>query len=118
MKVELGDVLDRLSILIHKCEKINITQSAPEFFQYARELLLECPDVQILDAVRALRELYDTNGRIWSLEADIRSGKEGILGLEEVGRRAIMIREQNKHRIEIKNGLMSYPEIKKDHASE
>ena len=45
------------------------------------------------------------NARIWHLESDIRKGKEGELGLEEVGRRAIAIREHNAERTALKNEL-------------
>jgi len=70
-----------------------------------------------------LERLYDINGKIWDLESDIRKGKEGELGLEEVGRRAIMIRELNKKRISVKNQIteetnMGFKDVKMNHASE
>ena len=46
------------------------------------------------------------NGKIWDLESDIRKGKEGELGLEEVGRRAIAVRELNKIRVGYKNDIV------------
>jgi len=62
------------------------------------------------------------NGFIWDLESDIRKGKEGQLGLEEVGRRALMIRNLNSIRVWTKNLITrttgrGHLEIKKDHAS-
>jgi hypothetical protein len=70
-----------------------------------------------------LTSLYVINGKIWDLEADIRQGKEGILGLEEVGRRALAIRDFNGERIRLKNEITElvgekYKEIKIDHASQ
>jgi hypothetical protein len=70
-----------------------------------------------------LVKLYTINGRIWNLESDIRQGKEGLLGLEEVGRRALAIRDFNGERIRLKNRITDligekYKEIKIDHASE
>ena len=67
-------------------------------------------------------QLYEVNRRIWDLESDIRKGKEGELGLEEVGRRAIMIRDFNKERINIKNTINTiyktgFIEKKINHAS-
>jgi hypothetical protein len=50
--------------------------------------------------------LKEINKRIWDLESDIRLGKENELGLEEVGRRAIMIRNINNERIAIKNEIV------------
>ena len=68
-------------------------------------------------------KLYKVNGKIWDLESDIRKGKEGILGFEEVGRRAIKIRDFNNQRVSIKNEIVSnfrqgFVEIKRNHASE
>lgn len=69
-----------------------------------------------------IEELYTVNGQIWDLESDIRKGKEGELGLEEVGRRAIAIRELNNKRIFIKNlvaaRFVETGEKKYNHASE
>ena len=70
-----------------------------------------------------LHDLHDYNAQIWDLESDIRKGKENELGLEEVGRRAIQIRNINKKRVEAKNQiteltLTGFIEKKLDHASE
>jgi hypothetical protein len=66
--------------------------------------------------------LFEINGKIWDLESDIRKGKEGELGIEEVGRRAIKIRELNNIRISIKNDVakhfQEFGENKYDHASQ
>ena len=69
-----------------------------------------------------LEELYIINGKIWDLESDIRRGKEGLLGLEEVGRRAIAIRELNKNRIAVKNRIteatgLGFRDVRMNHAS-
>jgi hypothetical protein len=52
-----------------------------------------------------VERLFIVNHRIWELEADIRGGREDELVLEEVGRRAISIRNLNKERITIKNEI-------------
>ena len=66
--------------------------------------------------------MREINGRIWDLESDIRKGKEGELGSEEVGRRALMIRNINSERIALKNQIAvfhnEYGERKYNHASE
>ena len=74
------------------------------------------------ELVDFVQELYIVNGMIWDLESDIRKGKEGELGLEEVGRRAITIRELNGKRVAIKNKVNTihnsgFTEIKINHAS-
>ena len=69
-----------------------------------------------------ISRLYEVNGAIWQLESDIRRGKEGELGLEEVGRRALAIRDINRQRIFIKDEIAKafgeYGEKKYNHASE
>lgn len=66
-------------------------------------------------------ELTDIHRKIWNLEADIRLGKEKRLGLEEVGRRALAIRDLNRQRIQIKNRIAvatgGYFDVKINHAS-
>jgi hypothetical protein len=66
--------------------------------------------------------LYELNGRIWDLEFDIRRGRDGELGLEEIGRRAIAIRGINKERVGVKNEIVvatgrGFRDIKMNHAS-
>ena len=74
-----------------------------------------------------LGELVDrlaiVNLKIWHLEDKIRDSKEKELGLEEVGRRALQIRDYNSERIAVKNAInefakQGFTEIKIDHASE
>ena len=63
------------------------------------------------------------NIKISILEADIRKGKEDELGLEEVGRRALQIRDLNKERVAIKNAINEkfndgFKEVKVNHRSQ
>ena len=67
--------------------------------------------------------LQMTNTDIWNMEYDIRMGKEGTLGEREVGRRALAIREENKHRIKGVNSINELfgdlrKETKFEHASQ
>jgi hypothetical protein len=68
-------------------------------------------------------ELKNIHNIIWGLEAELKSGCEEELRLEEIGRRAILIRNWNNKRIAIKNSvaeILNCPvrEIKKDHLSQ
>jgi hypothetical protein len=67
-----------------------------------------------------IADIIEANTRIWILESDIRNGKD--MPLEEVGRRALQIRDINRMRIEAKNKINEifgdYQEIKVNHASE
>ncbi len=75
----------------------------------------------------AIADLIDrlciANIKISILEADIRQGKEVELGLEEVGRRALKIRDINRERVALKNALKDifndgFKDFKVKHGSE
>ena len=102
MEMYLGEFLDRLSILLHKAQKIG-PESYPEFVKRIEYLLLKVPDENFSEIVKTFRELYYINGEMWKLESDIRLNQEKDLGLPEVGRRAILIREWNNKRIITQN---------------
>lgn len=53
----------------------------------------------------AIIRIAQCNLTIWDLEHSVRNAAEGSIPLSEVGRRAIMIRNTNKTRIENKNIL-------------
>lgn len=107
-----GDIADRLSIMTLKMERI--AHIDPEYDDYNNE-------VRRLGLSGDTEKLYEVNAAIWNLEFDIRRGKEGELGLEEVGRRALKIRDLNKNRIEIRNRINKAfdraLEVKGQHAS-
>jgi hypothetical protein len=120
MKMPIGEILDRYSIAILKKERASaenqqeiedLTQEIESYKETHEEFINEKID-----------KLIEINGMIWDLESDIRKGREGELGLEEVGRRAIKIREFNKIRVGYKNDVVEvfgegYKDIKMNHAS-
>lgn len=115
MEISKGDLVDRYSIVKLKSERTEVDCS-DEFTALAEEI---SKTEGLIDFVQ---ELYTVNGLIWDLESDIRKGKEGELGLEEVGRRAIAIRELNGKRVASKNKINTiynsgFTEIKTNHAS-
>jgi hypothetical protein len=115
LQTSIGEVCDRYSICKLKEERTDLN------CQDELEILLNA--IKPYDGLEIyIDELIDINGSIWSLESDIRKGKEGLLGLEEVGRRALKIRNYNGIRVNIKNTINSlfnqgFNEIKTDHAS-
>lgn len=122
MEMPLAEVLDRLSILKLKVERINEPHLKKELesFNYAIE---EFKNRGTIIKDEWLNELYKINSKIWSLEADIRKGKENEIGLEEVGRRAILIRNLNRERVALKNKIIEetgieFKDVKVNHASE
>ena len=122
MEMPLPELLDRLVIVRLKAERIKEEEKEKELEFYMTELE-EYRKKGFIIKDEWLERLYDVNGKIWDLEADIRKGKEGELGLEEVGRRAILIRNLNKIRISIKNEITEvtgsgFKDVKVNHASQ
>jgi len=120
MEMPLSEVLDRLSIVELKIERIGEPHLALEK-EALEEAVKEFEDRGIQIDFSWVRDLKEINGQIWDLESDIRKGKEGELGLEEVGRRAIMIRGKNKIRVGIKNAItestgLGFRDVKMNHA--
>ena len=65
----------------------------------------------------------DIHHAIWDLEWQLKSGVEQMLSLQEIGRRAIAIRDFNNQRIALKNKVAKIlgdpvQEIKKDHLAD
>ena len=71
----------------------------------------------------AIQKMTDIHHAIWDLEWQLKSGVEQMLSLEEIGRRAIAIRDFNNRRITYKNSvanILNHPvtEIKQDHLAD
>lgn len=119
MKYPLAEVVDRLTILELKRDRLSANQAVAN---EAARLSAALPSILSHRLAAWRDDLKNINAKIWDLEADIRQGKEGLLGLEEVGRRAIAIRELNGNRIRIKNQIArlvgEFEEVKVEHASE
>lgn len=118
MKLSIGDVLDRWTIAYLKQNRggIDTVEEQEAYREYCTNY-----DQKVIS--ETFKSLLQHNGDIWTLESDIRKGKEGELGLEEVGRRALQIRDFNKKRIEVKNKLNQrfnegFQEHKVNHSSQ
>jgi len=116
IKMPISEVADRLSICRLKQER-TIEDLRGEIGLYENEL------GQYAGVENYIDQLYEINGEIWQLEADIRRGREKEIGLEEVGRRAVLIREWNKQRINVKNQMViaygeGFEDIKINHGSD
>lgn len=116
MEVSKADLCDRYTILLLKDSRL------PDNPNVRRELAAYEAALLSRKLDNFIERLYIVNAQIWHLEADIRAGKEGELGLEEVGRRALKIRDLNRERIAIKNEIAEkfgeFIEVKGQHASE
>lgn len=131
MEMSPGDLADRCSILTLKVDRLPYHPEVKREYLAIREA---CDSEEISTA--AVSRLYEVNGKIWDLESDIRKGKENtlevsadvksmeyekLMQLAEVGRRALLIRDLNAQRIEMKNTLNArfsgFIEVKGNHAS-
>jgi len=113
-QMPLADILDRMSIAIIKKHVANLdTSTEIEDYRAAAEAYKLDPDWLI--------KLLVFNALIWSAESDIRKGRDGELGLAEVGRRAIDIRNFNSLRMKVKEEISKRCgerfDVKVDHAS-
>lgn len=117
MKMSIGEVVDRYSICKLKTERLGLDNSKE------MELLMNEIQKYNNDISDYVQQLYSINGNIWDLEADIRQGNIDLLGFEEIGRRAVQIRDFNNQRVETKNQINSkfkdgFIETKMNHGSE
>jgi hypothetical protein len=102
MNVTVAEMTDRYSIC---CLKYNRAYNDNVRRLAKLELDAIWYELAKYDVADYIKRLYEINGKIWDLESDIRQGKEKELGLEEVGRRSIQIRDNNGIRIMIKNEI-------------
>jgi hypothetical protein len=97
IKMSIADIVDRFTIIELKYFKLSRDAYMDEFCIYLHEIIrLEGIDPYL----KALRKI---NHYIWNIESAIRQAQEDNLGLEEVGRRALIIRDANARRIRVKN---------------
>ncbi len=114
MEMTPGEIADRYTILRMKAAK------APELLSELSKYSEEIVRLNIMRIWPLVLILMEMNAKIWMLEADIRNGKE--MPLEEVGKRALAIRDLNKNRVlakaEIDKIFKVTPDVKVDHASQ
>ena len=118
------ELCDRLTIAKLKlqrlpAEELNKTLLRKQIAYY--ETGIDHNDPKICDLIAAL---FDINGQMWDAEHDIRKGLDEILGLSEIGRRAVKIRNLNCIRVAIKNkitmlaGQPEFSDCKMNHISQ
>ena len=118
------ELCDRLTIAKLKlqrlpAEELNKTLLRKQIAYY--ETGIDHNDSKICDLIAAL---LDINGQMWDAEHDIRKGLDDILGLAEIGKRAIKIRNLNCIRVAIKNkitmlaGQPEFSDCKMNHISQ
>jgi hypothetical protein len=119
--LSLGDILDRITILIRKVFRGE--EDAYKELEYLKNGLNNLGYNG--DIILASLRLAHMNWAIWDLENQIRRLGDPVakLGLEEIGKRAMKIRDYNKKRINYKNDLnrlsgSSFVEFKTEHRAQ
>lgn len=116
-KFPIIELVDRLAIAEVKFQRTRANEQ--ELLWYKDQAL----HVDLDKIVNEYEDLKRIHNEIWNLEAELKSGHEAELALEEIGRRAIAIRDHNNKRVALKNAIaekLECPvrEIKKDHLSQ
>lgn len=111
------ELIDRLIIAEIKFEKIGSNVEELDWYRHQTNHL----DLSLINEERA--ELTHIHKTIWHLESLLKSGLEEQLSLEEIGRRAIEIRNWNNRRVKLKNVIAEklgckVREFKYNHLSE
>jgi hypothetical protein len=119
------ELIDRLCIARIKHERTDGSNQAELDWYEARyqEMLAQLNDSQCKTLEYNIAEITRIHNQIWNLEWQLKSGVEHLLELEEIGRRAIAIRDWNNKRITYKNSIaelfgLTLREIKTDHLSD
>ena len=119
------ELIDRLCIARIKFERIN-GSNKDELDWYEdryKELIADLSQDQLDQLHNDIEEITRIHNKIWDLEWQLKSGVEHLLPLDEIGRRAIAIRDWNNKRITYKNSIaalfgLKLREIKTDHLSD
>jgi hypothetical protein len=117
----MGDIIDRLTILSRKI--FFGEEGAYKEHTYLTEGI-DHLDIKLSGALlAAIIRINQMNIEIWNLENEIRNDTENKMDDAEIGRRAKLIRDYNKKRIEYKNEInriteMGFREFKTKHRSQ
>ena len=115
MKFPIIEVVDRYAIAVVKSKKTNgANKEELEFY------LDQMRQANINPNHTLVAELILHHEYVWNLEDDFKKSRVDNLPLEEIGRRALHIRDVGFKRVELKNALAELVgdpvrEIKQDH---
>jgi hypothetical protein len=117
VKFPIIELIDRLAIADIKFKRTGANQEELTWYMNQATQL----DLNVIEDLYI--NLMAIHNQIWELESELKTGREAELPLEEIGRRAIAIRDHNNKRIAIKNAIAErlgcgVREIKQDHLSQ
>ena len=102
----LPEVIDRYTIALLKLERLDKSEIDIDEMQEQVDYYKSGIDFSNERIVNLTDELYKVNGNIWDIEGSIRKGLDDDLGYEEIGKRAVMVRDLNRNRMKIKNDII------------
>jgi len=119
MRTPVSDIVDRYTIL--KLKQKYIGSSIQRQFNIYHKEVRKLRKQGIVKE-EWIKKLSQINKSIWELECMIGDIVRENFDFEEIGRKALEIRELNRQRIEVKNKICEetgegFPEIKIDHTS-
>lgn len=115
----LGDVIDKMTILARK-----LHFGEEDAYKELDSCIKGLTAVGIPgEFVACVIRLTQMNFEVWNLENEIRRGGEDKFSLEEIGRRALKVRDYNRKRIQYKNEInqlsgLGFREFKTQHRSQ
>jgi hypothetical protein len=119
------ELIDRLCIARVKYERINgANQDELDWYEERySEMIQNLSPTQLSQLKTDIEEITRIHNGIWDLEWQLKSGVEHLLPMDEIGRRAVAIRDLNNQRITFKNSIaalfgLKLREIKTDHLSD
>tara|TARA_B100000965_G_scaffold71946_1_gene56804 strand:+ start:2251 stop:2691 length:441 start_codon:yes stop_codon:yes gene_type:complete len=102
----LPEVIDRYTISLLKLERLDDSEIDIDEMKEQVEYYKSGIDFDSEGIVELSDKLYEVNGKIWDVEGSIREGLDSQLGYEEIGKRAIMVRDLNRERMIVKNDII------------
>ena len=101
----LHEVVDIYTICQLKLERLDHTQIDVDSMKDQLEYYKKGIDFTNTQLIKLSEDLYNINGRIWDTEGSIRAGLDDELGYDEIGKRAVQVRDLNRVRMSIKNDI-------------
>lgn len=104
----IAEVADRYTIAKLKLERLPEEECPKAELQRQVDFYAEGLDHHDQILMTLVGELYRINGLMWDAEFAIRQGQDEGLGLDEIGRRALHIRDLNKERMAVKDEIVTH----------
>jgi hypothetical protein len=102
----MPEVVDRYTIAMLKIERLSQDEIDVKDMQRQIDYYKTGIDFSNVELRKLVEALYDINGKMWDAEHAIRAGQDEDLGLMEIGKRALHIRDLNRTRMKVKNDII------------